>query len=95
SQPLHIMSKGKFQRVRPAALDSSSEQPPLFDGTTRLYIFYECPFAQRTWIARNYKGLEDTIKLVPLSIQDRPAWFKEKVYPENKVPALEHNNEVR
>lgn len=96
----------------------------------RLYIFYECPFAQRTWITRNYKvwdicsieleigmmklkkdmyiwhpnsnwgvwkyymfhvtyfleqGLEDTIKLVPLSIQDRPAWFKEKVYPENKV----------
>ncbi|GJN08231.1 hypothetical protein PR202_ga26130 [Eleusine coracana subsp. coracana] len=25
----------------------------------------------------------------------RPAWYKEKLYPENKVPALEHNNQVK
>ncbi|KAK3012951.1 hypothetical protein RJ639_008988, partial [Escallonia herrerae] len=80
--------------VLPPSLDSTSQPPPLFDGTTRLYINYQCPFAQRVWITRNYKGLQDKIKLVPIDLQNRPAWYKEKVYPENKVPALEHNNKV-
>ncbi|XP_027364190.1 glutathione S-transferase L3-like [Abrus precatorius] len=83
-----------FQAVRPPPLTSTSDPPPLFDGTTRLYINYSCPYAQRVWIARNYKGLEDKIKLVPIDLQDRPAWYKEKVYPENKVPSLEHNGKV-
>ncbi|XP_077232951.1 protein IN2-1 homolog B-like isoform X2 [Tasmannia lanceolata] len=83
------------QELLPPVLDSSSEPPPLFDGTTRLYISYKCPFAQRVWIARNYKGLRDIVKLVPIDLQNRPAWYKEKVYPANKVPSLEHNNEVR
>ncbi|KAL5082429.1 hypothetical protein RYX36_010850 [Vicia faba] len=60
----------------------------------RLYISYTCPFAQRVWITRNYKGLEDKIDLVPIDLQNRPAWYKENVYPENKVPSLEHNGEV-
>jgi len=81
--------------ARPPSLNASSEQPPLFDGTTKLYTSYICPFAQRVWIARNFKGLEDQIKLVPINLQDRPAWYKEKVYPANKVPALEHNNEIK
>ncbi|MBH0219711.1 hypothetical protein GH793_16145, partial [Listeria monocytogenes] len=67
----------------------------MFDGTTRLYISYSCPYAQRTWITRNYKGLQDKIELVPIDLQNRPAWYKEKVYPANKVPSLEHNNEVK
>ena len=25
------------------------------------------------------------IKVVPIDLQNRPAWYKEKVYPENKV----------
>ncbi|XVF76541.1 hypothetical protein PTKIN_Ptkin13bG0273900 [Pterospermum kingtungense] len=78
----------------PPPLDATAEQPPLFDGTTRLYTYYSCPFAQRVWITRNYKGLQDKIKLVPLNLQNRPAWYKEKVYPENKVPALEHNGKI-
>ncbi|KAF9676751.1 hypothetical protein SADUNF_Sadunf08G0035500 [Salix dunnii] len=41
------------------------------------------------------QGLQDKIKLVPIDLQDRPAWYKEKVYPTNKVPSLEHNNEVK
>ncbi|KAJ1443867.1 Thioredoxin-like superfamily [Sesbania bispinosa] len=61
---------------------------------TALYISYVCPYAQRVWIARNYKGLQDKIKLVPIDLQNRPAWYKEKVYPENKVPSLEHNGKV-
>ncbi|KAG7027983.1 Glutathione S-transferase L1, partial [Cucurbita argyrosperma subsp. argyrosperma] len=28
------------------------------------------------------------------NLQNRPAWYKEKVYPSNKVPALEHNGKV-
>ncbi|KAK4583450.1 hypothetical protein RGQ29_026257 [Quercus rubra] len=78
----------------PTPLDATSEQPPLFDGTTRLYVSYTCPFAQRVWIVRNYKGLHDKIKLVPIDLQNRPAWYKERVYHENKVPSLEHNGKV-
>uniref|UniRef100_A0ACD5WZ44 Uncharacterized protein n=1 Tax=Avena sativa TaxID=4498 RepID=A0ACD5WZ44_AVESA len=79
----------------PPILTSTSEPPPLFDGTTRLYVAYHCPYAQRAWIARNYKGLQDKIKIVAIDLADRPAWYKEKVYPGNKVPSLEHNNQVK
>ncbi|NP_001295698.1 glutathione S-transferase L3-like [Jatropha curcas] len=78
----------------PPILDATAEQPPLFDGTIRLYTSYACPFAQRVWITRNYKGLQDKIKLVPLNLQNRPSWYGEKVYPANKVPALEHNGKI-
>ncbi|XP_074368933.1 glutathione S-transferase L3-like [Apium graveolens] len=80
--------------ARPVELDSTSQPPPVFDGTTRLYISYICPFAQRVWIARNLKGLQDKIEVVPINLQNRPTWYKEKVYPENKVPSLEHDNKV-
>ncbi|XP_072980642.1 protein IN2-1 homolog B-like [Typha angustifolia] len=83
------------KEVLPPPLDSTSEPPNLFDGTTRLYVSYVCPYAQRTWITRNYKGLQEKIKLVPIDLENRPAWYKEKVYPPNKVPSLEHNNEVK
>lgn len=89
------MATGNVQEVLPPALDSTSDPPSIFDGTTRLYISYTCPYAQRVWITRNCKGLQDKIKLVPIDLQNRPAWYKEKVYPANKVPSLEHNNEVR
>jgi hypothetical protein len=29
--------------------------------------------------------LQDKIKIVAIDLADRPAWYKEKVYPENKV----------
>ncbi|XVF76540.1 hypothetical protein PTKIN_Ptkin13bG0273800 [Pterospermum kingtungense] len=89
------MATGAVEILRPQ-LEATAEQPPIFDGTTRLYTSYTCPFAQRVWITRNYKlqGLQDKIKLVPLNLQNRPAWYKEKVYAENKVPALEHNGKV-
>ncbi|XBI12641.1 hypothetical protein VPH35_139483 [Triticum aestivum] len=74
---------------------ASSEPPSLFDGTTRLYVAYHCPYAQRVWIARNCKGLQGKIKIVALDLVDRPAWYKDKVYPENKVPALELNKQVK
>ncbi|GKA88955.1 geranylgeranyl transferase type-2 subunit beta [Tanacetum coccineum] len=44
------------KEVLPQVLDSTSPQPTLFDGTTRLYTNLQCPYAQRVWITRNYKG---------------------------------------
>ncbi|KAL6011153.1 hypothetical protein ACLOJK_001597 [Asimina triloba] len=42
---------------------------------------------------------KDTIKLVPINLDNRPAWYKEKVYPDSEdlpnVPSLEHNNQVK
>ncbi|XP_042409208.1 protein IN2-1 homolog B-like [Zingiber officinale] len=90
-----VAGAGFVKEVLPPSLDSSSEPPALFDGTSRLYIAYICPFAQRTWITRNVKGLQEKIKLVPIDLQNRPAWYKEKVYSANKVPSLEYNNEVK
>ncbi|KDO52950.1 hypothetical protein CISIN_1g036672mg [Citrus sinensis] len=49
-----------------------------------------CPYAQRVWITRNCK---EKIKLVPIDLQNRPDWYKMKVYLANKMPSLEHNNE--
>ncbi|XP_038892871.1 protein IN2-1 homolog B [Benincasa hispida] len=89
------MAAEAFQEVLPPPLTSASEPPAIFDGTTRLYISYTCPYAQRVWITRNCKGLQNKIQLVPINLQDRPSWYMEKVYPPNKVPALEHNNEVK
>ncbi|KAH1070534.1 hypothetical protein GLYMA_03G176300v4 [Glycine max] len=109
------MATPSVLEVRPPALTSISEPLPFFDGTTRLYICYLCPFAQRAWITRNckvvfftmhlldkcshltsvkFEGLQDKIELVPIDLKNRPAWYKEKVYPTNKVPSLEHNSKV-
>ncbi|XP_031384363.1 glutathione S-transferase L3-like [Punica granatum] len=90
---LQMAAVGNKERL-PPVLDSSAEQPPLFDGTTRLYMTYTCPYAQRVWIARNYKGLQEEIKLVPLNLRNSPTWYKDKVYPTNKVPSFEHNGKV-
>ncbi|MED6151130.1 Glutathione S-transferase L1, variant 2 [Stylosanthes scabra] len=72
--------------IRPPILSGTSEPPPIFDGTTRLYITYSCPFAQR--------GLQEKIKLVPFDLQNMPSWYKEKVHPEGKVPSLEHDGKI-
>nr|CAB3501188.1 unnamed protein product [Digitaria exilis] len=87
-------SASSVKETLPPALGSTSQPPPVFDGTTRLYICYFCPFAQRAWVTRNFKGLQDKIKLVAIDLQDKPAWYKEKVYPQGTVPSLEHNNEI-
>ncbi|WMV44821.1 hypothetical protein MTR67_038206, partial [Solanum verrucosum] len=40
------------------------------------------------------QGLQDKVKLVPIYLQNKSDWYKENVYPKNKVPSLEHNNKV-
>ncbi|XP_073018486.1 glutathione S-transferase L3-like isoform X2 [Primulina eburnea] len=92
---LSATGSGIVKEVLPPAFNSSSDPPTIFDGIPKLYISYSCPYAQRVWITRNYKGLQDKIKLVPIDLHNRPSWYKEKVYHENKVPALEHNNQVK
>lgn len=87
-------TKQKQEEVLPPTLGSNSQAPNLFDGTTRLYISYICPYVQRVWIARNFKGLQDKIELVAIDLQDKPAWFLEKVFPLGKVPVLEHNGNI-
>ncbi|KAH8960087.1 hypothetical protein BDL97_06G112400 [Sphagnum fallax] len=67
----------------PYLLDSKSECPPLFNGTTRLYYFPVSPFSQCVKIALNYKGL-DEIECLPISLNDKPTWYVEKVYPVGK-----------
>ncbi|KAL6896697.1 hypothetical protein ACP4OV_007269 [Aristida adscensionis] len=89
-----MATEEKKAEVLPPSLGSNSQPPNLFDGTTRLYISYICPYVQRVWIARNFKGLQDKIELVPIDLQDKPAWFLEKVFPSGKVPVLEHNGKV-
>lgn len=37
------------------------------------------------WL-QHEQGLQDKIELVPIDLQNRPAWYKEKVNPANKVP---------
>ncbi|KAI3706629.1 hypothetical protein L6452_24504 [Arctium lappa] len=88
------MATSNVKEVLPPTLDSTSEPPAVFDGTTRLYLNYQCPVAQRAWITRNYKGLQDKIKLVPVDWANRPIWYKEKVCPENKQPCLEDDNKI-
>lgn len=38
------------------------------------------------------QGLQHKIKLVPLNLINRPDWYKEKVYPMNKVIHVEENH---
>ncbi|KAJ4753968.1 IN2-1 protein [Rhynchospora pubera] len=91
------------KEVLPPVLTSSSPPPSIFDGTTRLYVAYRCPYAHvpgllgttRVYCSSQAQGLQDKIKLVAIDLEDRPVWYKEKVYPENKVPSLEHNKEVK
>jgi hypothetical protein len=75
------------RRDLPYLLDSKSECPPLFNGTTRLYYFPVSPYSQCVKIALNYKGL-DEIECLPISLKDKPTWYVEKVYPVGKVSSL-------
>lgn len=75
------------------ALDSSSHPPNLSDGGSRLYVAFLSPFAQRAWIARNYK-CPSKIDVIAINLSDKPKWYTEKVYPVGKVPSLEDKGKV-
>ncbi|CAI5462160.1 unnamed protein product [Closterium sp. Yama58-4] len=93
---LAAMTQAKIAAAAAAAtepLSAGSPPPALFDGTTRLYHYKACPFAQRAVIAVNYKGL-DFIERVEISLRSKPEWYTEKVYPPGKVPSMEHDGKV-
>ncbi|MBA0727185.1 hypothetical protein Golax_000200 [Gossypium laxum] len=78
------MSSGYVQEDLPPALGSTSDPPPIFDGTTReggemCYVIVNAEKPEQ--------GLQDKIKLVPIDLKNRPTWYKENVYPPNKDPA--------
>ncbi|MFS8012590.1 putative Thioredoxin-like superfamily [Helianthus anomalus] len=64
-----------MQEDLPPALDSTSEPPSVFDGTTRLYISYTCPYAQRVWITRNCKALPRSLSYHYLKIRLGKIYF--------------------
>ncbi|KAH1195174.1 ATP phosphoribosyltransferase 2, chloroplastic [Glycine max] len=53
------------EEIRPPTLGAIFEPPPLFDGTTSAHN------AQRVWITRNHKGLQDKIKLGPIDLMNK------------------------
>ncbi|KAK6136201.1 hypothetical protein DH2020_030033 [Rehmannia glutinosa] len=92
------MASGSVKEVLPPVLDSSSDPPSIFDGIPNFFVLgyiYLIRARMLNVCGLPGTGLQDTIKLVPIDLKNRPAWYKEKVYPENKVPSLEHNNEVK
>ncbi|XBI70940.1 hypothetical protein VPH35_065296 [Triticum aestivum] len=46
------------------------------------------------FVRRSVQGLQEEIKLVAINLEDKPAWYKEKVYPQGTVPSLEHDGKV-
>lgn len=62
-------------RVCQPVLASGSAEPPA--GQDRLHptfiTTWSCPYAQRTWIALNAKGIDFTPVFVDL--MDKPSWF--------------------
>jgi len=47
-----------------------------------------CPYAQRTWIALEEKGLPYTRRLVDLRNESERAWYVENINPLGKVPSI-------
>ncbi|THG13840.1 hypothetical protein TEA_014318 [Camellia sinensis var. sinensis] len=88
---------GDVEEVLPPVLDSSSDPPPLFDGTTRTQVesvsrwdsdfddIFQRLKSQKKWsefsdssLKTALIGLQEKIKLVPIDLQNRPDWYKEK-----------------
>merc|ERR1712168_1151871 len=64
----------------------SAAPGPVAKGHIRLYSMRFCPFAQRTRLVLNAKGIKhDTINI---NLKDKPDWYFEK-NPLGLVPTLE------
>jgi len=74
--------------ICPATLECQEYQgfyhaDPLFCvGSSSIDIRYN--YAMTETIENKMQGISE-IQIVTIDLQDRPAWYKEKVYPPNKV----------
>ncbi|XP_075997848.1 glutathione S-transferase omega-1-like [Genypterus blacodes] len=64
----------------------SASPAPVPEGLIRLYSMRFCPFAQRTRLVLNAKGIKHDI--ININLRDKPDWFLEK-NPLGLVPTLE------
>ncbi|CAL5353972.1 unnamed protein product [Camellia sinensis] len=87
------VSRRYVQEVLPPALDSTSDH--LQSSMGRQGCTFPTYARKPNVRGLPETGLQEKIKLVPIDLQNRSTWYKEKVYPPNKVPSLEHNNEVK
>ena len=75
--------------ICPASLDRQEFQGLLFIRSIIFYSLLSLSFLCILYFSFLWaQGLQDEIKLVPLILQNRPAWYSEKVYPPNKVNTL-------
>nr|XP_027226650.1 pyrimidodiazepine synthase-like [Penaeus vannamei] len=72
-------------------LAAGSTCPPLHPGVLRCYSMRYCPFAQRTRLVLDVKGVN--FEIVNINLQNKPDWFLAK-NPLGKVPALEIDGET-
>uniref|UniRef100_V5GSN4 Glutathione S-transferase omega-1 n=1 Tax=Anoplophora glabripennis TaxID=217634 RepID=V5GSN4_ANOGL len=74
-----------------AHLTIGSQEPPRVESLLRLYSMKFCPFAQRTRLVLNAKGIPHDI--VNINLIKKPEWYF-KIHPEGKVPALLDGSKV-
>jgi len=72
----HWLSIGRRTQAAHAAMD------------IEFYTMDMCPYAQRTWIALEEKGLQYTRKLINIRNASERAWYVEHVNPLGKVPSI-------
>ncbi|XP_061767589.1 glutathione S-transferase omega-1-like isoform X1 [Nerophis ophidion] len=77
----------KRENARLKSKDKGSPEPgPVPKGQIRLYSMRFCPFAQRTRLVLNAKGIKHEI--INIQLRDKPEWFLKK-NPLGLVPLLE------
>mmetsp|Transcript_40055 Transcript_40055/g.101754 ORF Transcript_40055/g.101754 Transcript_40055/m.101754 type:complete len:285 (-) Transcript_40055:535-1389(-) len=62
-------------------------------GEVEFYTMDMCPYAQRTWIALEEKGIKYTRKLVDFRDETAKAWYKENINPLGKVPSIKDTSD--
>lgn len=62
----------------------SDGQPPIIE----FFTMDMCPYAQRTWILLEEKGLPYVRKLVDVRNESQRSWYREHINPLGKVPSI-------
>uniref|UniRef100_A0A8D1QKE6 Glutathione S-transferase omega n=1 Tax=Sus scrofa TaxID=9823 RepID=A0A8D1QKE6_PIG len=71
------------------SLGKGSAPPgPVPEGLIRVYSMRFCPFAQRTLLVLNAKGIRHQV--ININLKNKPEWFFQK-HPSRLVPVLENS----